>query len=70
MDQKTIGELEKLRQELHGLIGKLDAESEFVRKNFQGIGSEHCAARLAEVTKEYRLLEKRLAAAMTTPGKE
>ena len=65
MDLKTDTQLEALRKELHEMTGRLEAEAEEIRKGFYGIGNEYCADCLAEVVKEYRKLEKRIAAAMT-----
>ena len=61
MDPNLNQELEKIRQELHSIIGKLDAQADEIRVKFRGIGNEHCAAQLQEVAKQYRQLEKRLA---------
>lgn len=65
MDLKTVAQLEALRKELHEMTGRLETEAEEIRKSFRGIGNEYCADRLTEVVKEYRRLEKRIAAAMT-----
>lgn len=66
MDPNVNQELEKIRQELHGIIGRLDTEAESISGRFQGIGNEYCAAQLREVAKQYRQLEKNLAAVKIT----
>ena len=67
MDPNVNQELEKIRQELHGIIGRLDAEAEAISRSFQGIGNEYCAQQLREVAKQYRKLEKNLAAVKIVP---
>lgn len=60
MDSKSKNELDSIRQELNSIIAELESISKGVRKDFQNIGNDKCAASIDRALDNYYRVKSKL----------
>ena len=70
MDASASAELENIIEELKSIISELQSISDGLRNDFEGIGTEVCAATIDTVTEQYVNVKKKLENMDTTTVKE